>query len=255
MSSKSNSLKLKQSSPDKTNVIAEIEVINVDVDDDDDEVYGIVVEEEKPKTRYAYMSMVVVDFIHGIIPSRNLFREKKGNFVSSIVRNHGYFRALSGSTMHLSRTVRFVGLVIILLTEIFADTLFFGIFYPSDGTCDVYTTEVGTVGVSVVSSTELVVSMLEIVAIDRITSNYHYCYFYYLEHLHCYAFQDFCIRVSMLMGPRRCYLLLERATNLICLYHYHWIDNFSITATCYFYYRVCLRELCVCLACEQGVSR
>jgi hypothetical protein len=35
-----------------------------------------------------------------------------------------------------------IGLVIIVLSELFADTLFFGIFYPSDGTCDVHTTEV-----------------------------------------------------------------------------------------------------------------
>jgi hypothetical protein len=41
--------------------------------------------------------------------------------------------------MKMSRTIRFIGVIIIILSGIFVDTLFFGIFYPSDGTCDVFT--------------------------------------------------------------------------------------------------------------------
>jgi hypothetical protein len=122
------------------------------VDCDDDEISE---EGKGNRQSYAHMAMVVVDFLNGVIPSRNLFQEKKGNFFNSIVRNHDYFRALSGSAMNLPRYIRFLGFVIIVLSEIFVDTLFFGIFYPSDGTCNVYTTQSTCAALaSKISSTE-----------------------------------------------------------------------------------------------------
>lgn len=125
-----------------------IDVVDCNVD-------KIFAEEKGNRQSYAYMAMIVVDFVNGVIPSRNLFQEKKGNFFNSIVRNHDYFRALSGSAMNLPRYIRFLGFVIIVLSEIFVDTLFFGVFYPSDGTCNVYTTQsTCTALASKISSTE-----------------------------------------------------------------------------------------------------
>jgi hypothetical protein len=120
-----------------TNTKAEVDIVS-----DDDDVNGIVIEEEKPEKRYAFNAMVVVDFMDGVIPNRNLFKERTGNFLNAIVLNHDYLKSLSGATMNFPRTCRFLGFVIIVLSEIFADTLFFGIFYPSDGSCNVLTSEV-----------------------------------------------------------------------------------------------------------------
>lgn len=116
------------------------DTMNAKTDGDNDD--GIVVEEENPQRMMAYTAMVVIDFMDGVIPTRNLFKEKRGNFFSMVVLNHEYFRALSGASMGVTRTIRFLGIVIIVLSEFFINTLFFGIFYPSDGTCNVYTTKV-----------------------------------------------------------------------------------------------------------------
>jgi hypothetical protein len=58
-----------------------------------------------------------------------------------IVGNHGFTNMFFGE-MSNTRVIRFLQLVIVLLTVIFGDTLFFGIFFPSDSTCTVYVTEV-----------------------------------------------------------------------------------------------------------------
>jgi hypothetical protein len=55
--------------------------------------------------------------------------------------NHDYSKAFFGSEMSNTRVVRFLQFVIVVLVVVFADTLFFGILYPSDGTCTAYVTE------------------------------------------------------------------------------------------------------------------
>jgi hypothetical protein len=122
----------------KKAAIRSLDILN----DDDNDNDRIAMEEEKCKMGYAFNAAVMVDFMDSVIPNRNLFKEKKGNMLNIIVLNHDYFKAFSGATMNISRFCRFLGFVIIVLSEIFTDTLFFGIFYPSDGTCNVYTTEV-----------------------------------------------------------------------------------------------------------------
>jgi hypothetical protein len=119
--------------------IRSLEVLN----DDDNGNDGIAMREEIRKKGYAFNAAVVVDFMDSVVPNRSLFKEKKGrNILNIIVLNHDYFKVFSGASMTMSRFCRFVGFIIIVLSEIFTDTLFFGIFYPSDGTCTVYTTEV-----------------------------------------------------------------------------------------------------------------
>lgn len=125
------------------NANGEIDAVKDDGDNNDVDVDGIDIEDkEKPRKEYANMAMVVLDFINEVIPSRNLFKDRKGNFMSTIGRHHGHFRVFSGSAMNFSRTVRFLGVVIIVMSEIFVDTLFFGVFFPSDGSCNVLLTEV-----------------------------------------------------------------------------------------------------------------
>jgi hypothetical protein len=123
----------------KQAAIHSLDVLN----DDENGNEGVAMGEEKRVKGYAFNAAVVVDFMDSVVPNRSLFKEKKeGNMLNIIALNHDYFKAFSGATMRTSRFCRFLGLVIIVMSEIFTDTLFFGIFYPSDGTCNVYTTEV-----------------------------------------------------------------------------------------------------------------
>jgi hypothetical protein len=104
---------------------------------------GTVVQGDKNvETRNDSMSLAVVDFMHEVIPDSNLSSKKKGNLITSILKNHEYLRCFSSTPMSVTRTIRFLGVVTTVLTALFADTLFFGIFYPSDGTCNIYKTEV-----------------------------------------------------------------------------------------------------------------
>jgi hypothetical protein len=122
---------------------AKVEDDMVDDDDDtDNDTDGIIIKEEILQEDQSMMTMVVVDFIHKVIPSRNLFQEKEGNLRKALLRNHDYIRAFSSSKINMSRTCRFIEILILVLSKIFVATLFFGICYPSDGTCNVYTTEV-----------------------------------------------------------------------------------------------------------------
>jgi hypothetical protein len=98
--------------------------------------------EKKVENRNDSMSLAVVDFMHEVIPDSNLSSKKKGNLITSILKNHEYLRCFSSTQMSVTRTMRFLGIVTTVLTALFADTLFFGIFYPSDGTCNIYRTEV-----------------------------------------------------------------------------------------------------------------
>lgn len=111
--------------------------------DDKSDIDGMVgKDDEKVERKYAFMSMAVVDFMHDIIPSTNILTKNRGNLFHNIFINHEYFRCFSSVPMGTSRTIRFLEVVIAVLTALFADTLFFGIFFPSDGTCSIYKTEV-----------------------------------------------------------------------------------------------------------------
>jgi hypothetical protein len=123
----------RRGSVDRILNMTKFDVVNGDDNDVD--------EEEQHEKGYSFNALIVVDFMDNVIPNRNLFKEKTGNILNLIAMNHDYFRSLSGATHYISRTCRFLGLMVIILSEIFTDTLFFGIFYPSDGTCNVYTYE------------------------------------------------------------------------------------------------------------------
>lgn len=56
-------------------------------------------------------------------------------------RTHYATGMLYGSSMRISRTLRFLEMVRIILLGIFIDTLIYGVYFPSDSTCAVYTTK------------------------------------------------------------------------------------------------------------------
>ena len=43
----------------------------------------------------------------------------------------------AGADLTKSRTIRFIDIISLVLASIFADTVFFGIYFPSDSSCEV----------------------------------------------------------------------------------------------------------------------
>ena len=96
---------------------------------------------KEKRGRYATVS-VVTEFAHNLFPGSSIFAKKR-NFLEIISVYHDYFAMLAGSTLNKSRTVRFLHLVSIVLTLIFVDTIFFGIYFPGNSTCTIMTDKVG----------------------------------------------------------------------------------------------------------------
>ena len=78
----------------------------------------------------------VTQFLHKLFPGYAIFTKKTSVF-DLIFVNHDYFNMFGGSNMTRTRTVRFLHLVTIVLVGLFVDTVFFGVFYPSN-TCEGY---------------------------------------------------------------------------------------------------------------------
>ena len=82
----------------------------------------------------------ITEFLHRLFPGHAIF-SKKTNAMVIIAVNHDYFKMFGGSTMTRTRTIRFLGLVTLVLVTLFVDTVFFGVFYPID-VCDLNTDKV-----------------------------------------------------------------------------------------------------------------
>jgi hypothetical protein len=82
----------------------------------------------------------ITEFLHRLFPGHAIFT-KKTNALVIIAVNHDYFKMFGGSTMTRTRTIRFLGLVTLVLVTLFVDTVFFGVFYPID-VCDLNTDKV-----------------------------------------------------------------------------------------------------------------
>eukprot|EP01033_Poteriospumella_lacustris_P002344 gene2338-1709_t len=59
----------------------------------------------------------------------------------ALLNNHEYFDAFGSPSLHESRFLRFLRTMQSILVMFFADTLFFGIFFPDQGTCEALQTE------------------------------------------------------------------------------------------------------------------
>ena len=82
----------------------------------------------------------ITEFLHRLFPGHAIFTKKTNAFVI-ISTNHDYLKMFGGSTMTRTRTIRFLGLVTLVLVTLFVDTAFFGVFYPLD-VCDLNTDRV-----------------------------------------------------------------------------------------------------------------
>ena len=86
-------------------------------------------------------AIVINEFLRTIFPGRTLFKGR-GNALELISTYHNYFCMFAGSGLTRSRTIRFLKVISVVLSCIFADTLFFGIYFPSQSTCAVLTEKV-----------------------------------------------------------------------------------------------------------------
>ena len=84
---------------------------------------------------------VVTEFASELFPSGSIFKGK-WNVVNSIFVHHNYFAMFAGSKLNQSRTILFLQLVSLLLTSIFVNTVFFGIYFPGNSPCSVNTDKV-----------------------------------------------------------------------------------------------------------------
>ena len=114
--------------------------------DERPEDYDGDVEEDSKTGRFSTVA-VVAEFAHYLFPGSSIFTKKR-NIFGIIAVYHDYFAMLAGSTLNQSRTIRFLHLVSIVLTLIFVDTVFFGIYFPGNPTCTLMTDKVGQVTLS-----------------------------------------------------------------------------------------------------------
>ena len=111
-----------------------------DDDDDQSHSHGDLFSSNKNVGQHA-TSAVVTEFASNLFPSGSIFK-KKWNTVNSIFVHHNYFAMFAGSKLNQSRTIRFLHLVALVLTSIFVDTVFFGIYFPGNSTCSLMTDKV-----------------------------------------------------------------------------------------------------------------
>ena len=111
-----------------------------DDDDDQSHSHGDLFSSNKNVGQHA-TSAVVTEFASNLFPSGSIFK-KKWNTINSIFVHHNYFAMFAGSKLNQSRTIRFLHLVALVLTSIFVDTVFFGIYFPGNSTCSLMTDKV-----------------------------------------------------------------------------------------------------------------
>ena len=121
-----------------------------EVEDDDDDEDGEGIESESNSStnidgneygRQFTSTVIVEQFLHKLFPGRSIFTKKR-NVLEIISVHHDYFSMAGGSTLNQSRTIRFLLLVSSVLSSIFTDTIFFGIYFPGDSKCTSMITQV-----------------------------------------------------------------------------------------------------------------
>jgi hypothetical protein len=91
-----------------------------------------------------YVSNVVANFLDSVMPEHSLQKNSETTwsmFVYTVLRYHSYTAMFFGASIKFNRVMRWTTIVLGFLLNMFFKTLFYGIFYPDEGTCEVYTTE------------------------------------------------------------------------------------------------------------------
>ena len=102
---------------------------------------GFDSEESHDQERNHAMTAVVTEFLYKLFPGRSIFKKNR-NALNIVYVNHVYTRMFAGSSLKTSRSIRFLQLVSLVLVCLFVDTIFFGVFYPTNDPCVQYDTKV-----------------------------------------------------------------------------------------------------------------
>ena len=97
--------------------------------------------EEMKLTEKVGTAAVITEFLFKLFPGRSIFIKKK-NLLGVVGVHHYYLSMLVASSVTQTRAIRFFNVISVILTSIFADTIFFGIFYPAHSTCSLMTDKV-----------------------------------------------------------------------------------------------------------------
>ena len=84
---------------------------------------------------------IVTEFMFKLFPGRSIFVQKK-NLWGIVAVHHKFLSMFSASTVTQTRTIRFFNVLSLILTQIFASTVFFRIYYPPDSGCSSMTNKV-----------------------------------------------------------------------------------------------------------------
>ena len=87
---------------------------------------------------------VVTEFLFKLFPGRSIFLRKR-NLWGIVAVQHKYLSMFVNSTVTKTRTIRFFNVLSLILTSVFADTVFFGIFYPAHSACSSMTDKVNQI--------------------------------------------------------------------------------------------------------------
>ena len=87
---------------------------------------------------------VVTEFVFKLFPGRSIFIKKK-NMWGIVGVQHRYLSMFAASTVTHSRIIRFFNVLSLVLASIFADTIFFGIYFPVDSACPSMTDKVNPI--------------------------------------------------------------------------------------------------------------
>lgn len=105
------------------------------------------------------MTAIVTEFLHKLFPGHSIF-SKDMSALRVIFANHIYFKMLAGSSLKVSRSIRFLELVVLVLVSFFVDTVFFGAFYPAKNPCGSFTDKVRLLKISLCVATDCIITSL-----------------------------------------------------------------------------------------------
>ena len=144
---------------------------------------------------------IITEFLQKLFPGCSIFSGKNDAF-KVIASNHDYFKMFIGSGVTKSRTIRFLDVVAVILSCIFADTIFFGIFYPSDSNCTASNDEVSVYGLQFASLSyyvSLTITLFHWLCVSPIIMNFVQLVSYVVELMIVCLFRidiPLCMRVS-----------------------------------------------------------
>ena len=106
--------------------------------DDTEEKAFVVDKESNINYTVEYVQVVIEDFMKTTLPSESTLDNSGAisRFIETVCMKHDYWSPFYGTSMANSRVMRWLTVVRGVLIGLFLDTLFFGIFYPADGTCN-----------------------------------------------------------------------------------------------------------------------